>query len=117
MKDKLNAIVSEAMAQLEKAKQYLAFEGKTVRETAEALGFTEVAYFCRVFKEKTGKTIMEYYLRLKMERAKQLLRENELSVKEIAETLAFNEPNYFTKTFKRITGLTPTAYKKRSTGL
>ena len=41
---------------IEKAKQYLAFEGKTVRETAEALGFTEVAYFCRVFKEKTGIT-------------------------------------------------------------
>jgi two-component system response regulator YesN len=70
-----------------------------------------------VFKEKTGKTIMEYYLKLKIERAKQLLRENELSVKQISELLAFNEPNYFTKTFKRIAGLTPTAYKKRCTAL
>lgn len=75
------------------------------------------AYLFRVFKAKTGKTIMEYYLGLKIERAKQLLRENELSVKEIAETLAFNEPNYFTKTFKRITGLTPTAYKRRAMSL
>ncbi len=75
------------------------------------------AYLFRVFKEKTGKTIMEYYLKLKIERAKQLLRENELSVKEISELLAFNEPNYFTKTFKRIAGLTPTAYKKRCIGL
>lgn len=41
---------------MEKAKQYLAFEGKTVRETAEALGFSEPAYFCRIFKEKTGMT-------------------------------------------------------------
>lgn len=41
---------------IEKAKQYLMFEGKTVRETAEALGFSETAYFCRVFKEKTGMT-------------------------------------------------------------
>ena len=71
------------------------------------------AYLFRVFKQKTGKTIMEYYLSLKIERAKQLLRENELSVKGISELLAFNEPNYFSKTFKRITGLTPTAYKKR----
>ena len=75
------------------------------------------AYLFRVFKEKTGKTIMEYYLKLKIERAKQLLRENELSVKEISELLAFNEPNYFTKTFKRIAGLTPTTYKKRCIGL
>jgi len=41
---------------MERAKQYLTFEGKTVRETAEALGFSEPAYFCRVFKEKTGMT-------------------------------------------------------------
>lgn len=41
---------------IEKAKQYLTFEGKTVRETSEALGFSEPAYFCRVFKEKTGMT-------------------------------------------------------------
>ncbi|MBQ8374085.1 MAG: AraC family transcriptional regulator [Clostridia bacterium] len=72
------------------------------------------AYLFRVFKATTGKTIMEYYLALKIERAKQLLRENELSVKEISDHLAFNEPNYFTKTFKRLTGLTPSAYKRRS---
>lgn len=75
------------------------------------------AYLFRVFKEKTGKTIMEFYLSLKIEKAKQLLRESEYSVKEISELLAFNEPNYFSKTFKRITGLTPTAYKKRCIGL
>ncbi|MBQ3235796.1 MAG: helix-turn-helix transcriptional regulator [Clostridia bacterium] len=72
------------------------------------------AYLFRVFKAKTGKTIMQYYLELKIERAKQLLRENELSVKEISDLLSFNEPNYFTKTFKRLTGLTPSAYKRRT---
>lgn len=71
------------------------------------------AYLFRVFKAETGKTIMDYYLDLKMDKAKQLLREDELTVKEIAAKLAFNEPNYFTKTFKRITGITPSQYKKR----
>ena len=41
---------------IERARQYLVYEGKSVRETAEALGFSEVAYFCRIFKEKTGIT-------------------------------------------------------------
>jgi len=41
---------------IERARQYLVYEGKTVRETAEALGFSETAYFCRLFKEKTGIT-------------------------------------------------------------
>ena len=75
------------------------------------------AYLFRVFKAKTGKTIMAYFTELKIKQAKQLLRENELSVREISEKLAFNTPDYFTKTFKRVAGITPLAYKKRSTSL
>ena len=75
------------------------------------------AYLFRIFKAKTGKTIMSHYIELKINQAKQWLRENELSVREISEKLAFNTPDYFTKTFKRVTGLTPLAYKKRSTRL
>lgn len=45
---------------IERAKQYLVFEGKTVSETAALLGFSEVAYFCRLFKEKAGVTPGEY---------------------------------------------------------
>lgn len=75
------------------------------------------AYLFRVFKEQTGKSIMDYYVNLKMQRAKQLLRENELSVREISELLAFSDPNYFTKTFKKREGLSPTAYKRRATSL
>ena len=75
------------------------------------------SYLFRIFKAKTGKTIMAYFIELKINQAKQLLRENELSVREISEKLAFNSPDYFTKTFKRITGFTPLAYKKRSNAL
>ena len=75
------------------------------------------AYLFRIFKAKTGKTIMNYYTELKIKQAKQLLRENELSVREISEKLAFSTPDYFIKTFKRFTGLTPLTYKKRSTSL
>ena len=75
------------------------------------------AYLFRVFKAKTGKTIMTYFIELKINQAKQWLRENKLSVKEISDKLAFSAPDYFTKTFKRITGLTPLSYKKRSEGL
>jgi len=72
------------------------------------------AYLFRVFKAETGKSIIEYFIELKIDLAKQLLLEGKLSVKEISAELAFNEPNYFTKTFKRVTGLTPSTYKKRA---
>lgn len=70
------------------------------------------AYLFRAFKAETGKSIIEYFIELKIEKAKQLILENKLSVKEIAAKLSFNEPNYFTKTFKRVTGLTPSLYRK-----
>lgn len=88
----------------------------TIDDICEKTAYSK-AYLFRIFKAKTGKTIMNYYTELKVKQAKQLLRENELSVREISERLAFSTPDYFTKTFKRITGLTPLAYKKRSTGL
>ena len=71
------------------------------------------AYVFRQFKMATGKSVMEYYLDLKIKTAKEYIKSERLSVKEISEKLAFDSPNYFTKTFKKITGKTPTEYKKR----
>lgn len=88
----------------------------TIDEICQKTAYSK-AYLFRIFKAKTGKTIMTYYLELKISEAKKLLRENELSVREISEKLGFSAPDYFTKTFKRVTGLTPLAYKKRSSGL
>lgn len=92
------------------------YSALTIDEICAQTNYSK-AYLFRVFKGKTGKTIMTYFIELKINQAKQLLRENELSVREISEKLAFNTPDYFTKTFKRITGVTPLAYKKRSTSL
>ena len=72
------------------------------------------AYLFRTFKAETGKSIIEYFIDLKIEKAKQLILEGNMSVKDIAISLSFNEPNYFTKTFKRVTGMTPSTYKKRA---
>ena len=85
----------------------------TIEEICEKTAYGK-AYLFRVFKAGTGKTMMEYFMDIKLERAKQLLRENELSVKEISDLLAFSEPNYFTKIFKSKVGFTPSAYKRRT---
>ena len=85
----------------------------TVDELCKKTSYSR-AYLFKKFKQTTGKTVMEYYLSLKIERAKQLIRENELSVKQIADKLYFDTPNYFSKTFKKKTGLTPLQYKKRA---
>lgn len=65
---------------------------------------------CKTFKKKTGKTIIGYYLEMKIEESKKLIRENK-SFSEIANALCFDSLPHFTKTFKRITTMTPREYK------
>lgn len=70
------------------------------------------SYLFRRFKQSTGRTIMSYFVHLKIEQAKRLLRESDLSVNRISELFAFDSPCYFSKTFKKLTGFTPLQYKK-----
>lgn len=65
---------------------------------------------CKTFKKKTGKTIIGYYLELKIDESKRLIRENK-QFSEIANLLCFDSLPHFTKTFKRITTMTPREYK------
>ncbi len=65
---------------------------------------------CKTFKKRTGKTIIGYYLELKIEESKKLIRENK-SFSEISAALGFDSLPHFTKTFKRITTMTPREYK------
>lgn len=65
---------------------------------------------CKTFRQRTGKSIINYYLELKIEESKKLIRENN-SFSEIANLLRFDSLPHFTKTFKRITTMTPREYK------
>ncbi len=88
------------------------FARLTIDDIAKLTSYSK-AYIFRQFKSAMKKSIMEYYLELKIKVAKELVTKNELSVKEISEKLCFDTPNYFTKTFKKMVGKTPTEYKKR----
>ncbi len=82
-----------------------------INDIAKELNYNK-SYLFRQFKLVTGKTILHYYVNLKIEDAKKQLREKNISVKELAEYYAFDTPNYFSKTFKKYTGYTPLQYKK-----
>ena len=85
----------------------------TVEEIVRKTNYSK-SYLFRRFKKSTNKSLMEYYIELKIKTAKKMIRENNYSITEIAEKLNFDTPNYFSKTFKKITGVTPSAYKKRT---
>ncbi len=63
-------------------------------------------FLCRVFKEKTGKTIVEYINTYRCNQAMNLILEG-CSVSEAASACGFDNFSYFTKLFKRIVGKLP----------
>ena len=66
----------------------------------------------RLFKSKTGMSVMEYYSLLKINAAKKLIADGELCFTEIAEQLSFSSLHYFSHKFKDVVGMSPSAYAK-----
>jgi len=63
-----------------------------------------------VFKEKTGRSVMEYYKIIKLEKAKDLIREGDYTFTQIASFLNYSSIHYFSKVFKKYIGMTPSEY-------
>lgn len=69
-------------------------------------------YFCRFFKNMTGKTPIDYLNYFRIEKACAKLAEGSKTVAEIAECCGYNDCGYFIKVFKRYKGVTPSRYLK-----
>ena len=65
---------------------------------------------CTFFRKKTGMTIYQTYLKLKIDESKKLIRKN-LSFAEIADKLCFDSVSTFTFVFKKHVGMTPSEYR------
>ena len=66
---------------------------------------------CNVFRKRTGKPILHYFLELKIEEAKRLLLEDKRTVTEISEHLGFETPQYFSRIFRQYVGTSPREYR------
>ena len=71
-------------------------------------------HLCRIFKENTGLTIIDYVNRKRIVTAEKLIGLNRFSFTEIATRVGFNNLTYFEKVFKNITGTNPGDYKKKN---
>ncbi len=67
---------------------------------------------CKIFRENTGQSPMEYYSELRISEAKKLIRENNLSVSQISDMLGYSSIHTFSRAFKKETGLSPVSYRK-----
>ena len=65
---------------------------------------------CSFFKQKTGKSIYQTYLKLKTDEAKKLIRRG-YTFSDITGKLFFDSVAHFSLVFKRYTGMSPKEYK------
>ncbi|MGI6777620.1 MAG: response regulator [Acetivibrionales bacterium] len=76
--------------------------------------FISTSYFSLLFKNKIGRTFVEYLTGIRVDKAKELLTVTNLRTYEIASKVGYSDPHYFSLIFKKNTGMTPTEYREVS---
>lgn len=84
----------------------------TVEELADAAGIDR-SHLYRLFKQRTGLSIKDYLIQLRMDRARELLRQTDLTMGAVARSVGYNDALYFSRLFKKRIGVAPTAYRRQ----
>lgn len=69
-------------------------------------------YFCRYFRNMTGRTPIDYLNYYRIECACEMLSTKSISIKETAISCGFNDESYFIRTFHKYKGITPKQFVK-----
>lgn len=101
--------------ELSKAFSYIDqhLEDKVSLQELAMLSCMSVPSFCKKFKERTERTLVQYINEKRIYKAKQLLENKNYSLWEVAELAGFSNANYLIRVFKKVTGQTVSEYRKR----
>ncbi len=64
----------------------------------------------KIFRERCGMGIIEYFSHMKIDAAKELIRTERMNFTQISEQLGYTSIHYFSRRFKIETGMTPSEY-------
>lgn len=84
----------------------------TVDLLAQAVGMSRTAY-CVKFKERVGKTPLDYLTHWRMMLAADSLENERLSIAEVAYSVGYSSDTAFSVAFKRIMGTSPSSFRLR----
>ncbi|NOU71393.1 response regulator [Paenibacillus sp. LMG 31458] len=68
-------------------------------------------YLSRLYKQMTGKGVLDYITEVRINKAKLLLKTGDRKINEIATEIGLESAHYFTRLFKKVTGYTPLEYR------
>ncbi|OPJ56707.1 helix-turn-helix domain-containing protein [Clostridium oryzae] len=87
----------------------------SVEAVSDMIGFTS-SYITKIFKQYTGKTIIEYINQKRIDVAKEMLEKTAYNVGDISEKCGFANITYFHRAFKKSVGITPSLYREKRRG-
>jgi len=71
------------------------------------------SHFFVLFKKRTGRAPIDYFIRLRMAHAATLLEETEAPVRQIAACVGYDDEFYFSRLFKLANNVAPSVYRRR----
>jgi AraC-like DNA-binding protein len=108
------AAETDIQRQIGQAIRYLELQytqAVSIEHLARSLGYHRT-YLCKMFKQSTGLSPMQYLFNIRMERAKQLLMTTAMTIDQVASSVGFNDALYFSKQFHKWSGSAPSVYRK-----
>jgi AraC-like DNA-binding protein len=70
-----------------------------------------VSHYSTLFRQQTGLSPIDYFLRIRLQRAALLLDTTDMRVQEIGASLGYDDAYYFSRQFKRFMSRSPRAYR------
>ncbi|MCI1959065.1 MAG: AraC family transcriptional regulator [Clostridia bacterium] len=71
-------------------------------------------YFCRTFKQITGKKPTDYINEIRLKKSAKYLKTSELNISEIALKCGFDDINYYSRLFKKYFHVSPTKFREKN---
>ncbi len=111
--DKKNASLHHRMGELLRWIENNHAEHLSLGRVSQQFGLSP-NYVCRIFKEYTGKTLMEYVNAVRIEHVCHDLKWGQKNITEAALNNGFNDISYFCKVFKKHVGISAGQYLKEN---
>ncbi len=87
----------------------------SLKSIADKVGLSH-SHFSFIFKQRTGRSPMDYFIKLKIQTACQYLDHTNMKVKTVAHEVGIEDQYYFSRIFKKTMGDSPQKYRKRLKG-
>lgn len=103
---------ADAEFHIQRARNYIRLhydKGISLADVAETVHITP-AHLSRIFRQKTGQTVVENILHVRIAAAKELMVTSHCSTKEAAYLCGFRSASYFCRVFKKLEGISPMDY-------